>query len=102
MARIAWTARLRPDKINEYVHAHANVWPEMLEVLKAAGIRNYTVYLFGDRVFGYYECDDGAAAIAYQDRSEVNQRWSTYMKTLFDSEVSEHGATYLPEIFRLE
>ena len=53
MARVAWTARLRPEKINEYVDAHAKVWPEVLAMLKEAGIRNYSIYLFGDRAFGY-------------------------------------------------
>ena len=34
MARVAWTGRLRPDKIQEYEVAHANVWPEMLKMIK--------------------------------------------------------------------
>jgi L-rhamnose mutarotase len=102
MARVAWTARLRPEKINDYVVAHANVWPEVLAMLKDAGIRNYSIYLFGDRVFGYYECDDAAAAIAFQDAAETNKRWSVVMQQLFDIEVTQHGATYLPEVFRLD
>jgi L-rhamnose mutarotase len=102
MARVAWTARLRPEKINEYVDMHANVWPEVLAMLKEAGIRNYSIYLYGDRVFGYYECDDAASAIAVQDASEINKKWSVLMKQLFDLEVTERGATYLPEIFRLD
>jgi L-rhamnose mutarotase len=102
MARVAWTARLRPEKINEYAEMHANVWPETLAMLKEAGIRNYSIYLYGDRVFGYYECDDAASAIAFQDASEINAKWSALMKQLFDLEVTEHGATYLPEIFRLD
>ncbi|HVC76447.1 MAG TPA: L-rhamnose mutarotase [Candidatus Micrarchaeaceae archaeon] len=102
MARVAWTARLRPEKINEYLDAHAKVWPELLSMLKEAGIRNYSIYLFGDRAFGYYECDDARSAIAFQDASEINKKWSVVMKDLFDLEVTEHGATYLPEIFRLD
>ena len=102
MARVAWTGRLRPEKINEYVAAHANVWPEVLKMLKDVGIRNYSVYLFGDRVFGYYECDDAAFALAHQAASEVIKRWSAAMQELFDVEVTERGATYLPEIFRLD
>ena len=33
-----------PDRIDDYVEAHGNVWPEMLEALRAAGIRNYTIF----------------------------------------------------------
>ena len=39
MARVAWTGRLRPDKIDEYVTAHAAVWPDMLAMIKEAGIQ---------------------------------------------------------------
>lgn len=102
MARVAWTARLRPDKIDEYVAAHANVWPEVLAMLKEAGVRNYSIYLFGDRAFGYYECDDAEAAITFQAAADINQRWTDAMRKLFDVEVAEHGATYLPEVFRLD
>ncbi len=42
---------MKPDRIDEYVAAH-DVWPEMLDAIKAAGIRNYTIFLAGTRVFG--------------------------------------------------
>jgi lactoylglutathione lyase len=102
MARVAWTGRLRPDKIDEYEAAHAAVWPEMLQMIRDAGVRNYSIYRFGDRVFGYYECDDAEAAIAYQAAAEVTTRWNAWMSQLFDPEVAENGPDYLPEIFRLD
>ena len=37
MARVAWTGRLRPEKIDEYVEAHANVWPEMRAMISELG-----------------------------------------------------------------
>src|SRR3954467_14239341 len=79
MARIAWTGRLRPEKVDEYVEAHANVWPEMRQMIHDAGVRNYSISLFGDRVFGYYECDDPEATKAYQAAAEVTKRWGEAM-----------------------
>jgi L-rhamnose mutarotase len=38
--RSAFVLRVRPDKVDEYVEAHRNVWPEMLAALREAGIRN--------------------------------------------------------------
>jgi len=102
LARVAWTGRLRPDKINEYVTAHADVWPDVLAAIKGAGIRNYSVYLFEDRVFGYYECDDPASALVLEAASEATQRWRATMRRLFDEEVTRDGPTFLPEIFRLD
>lgn len=40
----AWKARLRPGKLEEYKKRHAEIWPEMIDVLREAGIENY-VYL---------------------------------------------------------
>ena len=43
--RSAFVLRVRPDKIDEYLDAHREVWPEMLAALREAGIRNYTIFL---------------------------------------------------------
>jgi L-rhamnose mutarotase len=44
--RSAFVLRVRPDKIEEYVAAHREVWPEMLAALREAG-SNYTIFLNG-------------------------------------------------------
>ena len=36
----------------------------MLDMLREAGIRNYLIWIYGDKVFGYYESDDLAATEA--------------------------------------
>ncbi len=102
MARVAWTGKLRPDKIDEYVAAHAAVWPDVLAAIKDAGIRNYSCFLFGDRVFGYYECNDPGASLVLEAAAEATNRWRVAMAQLFDEEVAQNGPTFLPEIFRLD
>src|SRR4029077_16325699 len=56
--RSAFVLRVRPDKVDDYVVAHRSVWPEMIAALRAAGIRNYTIFRSGNRMFGYFEADD--------------------------------------------
>lgn len=102
MARVSWTARLRPDKVDEYVEAHANVWPDALAAITAAGIRNYSIFLFGTRVFAYYECDDPDEAVRVEAEAEATQRWRAKMRDLFVDEVATEGVAFLPEIFRLD
>ncbi len=102
MVRVAWTGRLRSDKIETYVEAHANVWPELVDVMRAAGMRDYSVFLFEDRVFGTYECDDPEQSLAIEEAAEATQRWRAWMRELFDDEITLHGPTWLPEVFRLE
>lgn len=102
MARVAWTALVRPDRIAEYEEAHAAVWPEVLKVIKDAGVRNYSIYRHENRLFGYFECDDPERSMAEMAEREKATGWSAAMAELFEPEVSERGPDYMPEIFRLD
>ncbi len=66
--RTGFVLHVKPDRIDDYVEAHAAVWPEMLAALAAAGIRNYTIFRSGTAVFGYFEADDLAASRASPGR----------------------------------
>jgi L-rhamnose mutarotase len=86
MQRIGLLIQVKPDKLEEYKRIHANVWPELLAELKAAGMRNYSLWLGPNGMeFGYLECDDWAATCAYLDKSEVHTRWQAYMQNYLDS-----------------
>ena len=100
--RSAFVLRVRPDKIDEYVAAHREVWPEMLRALKDSGIRNYSIFRDGNRVFGYFEGDDLAAAAEYLGRQEVCTRWQDAMADLLEERVPDAGPPPLEEIFRLD
>ena len=80
MERYAWKAIVREGMLDEYIKRHDEIWPEMKEMLHAAGIRNYTIWNVGNELFGYYECDSVAEAGRIQAESEVNARWDQYMK----------------------
>jgi L-rhamnose mutarotase len=73
--RSAFVLRVRPDKVDEYVEAHRRVWPEMLVALKEAGIRNYTIFRFGNEMFGYFEADDLDGAGRFLAAQKVCSRW---------------------------
>src|SRR5262249_46305057 len=89
--RSAFVLRVRPDKIDEYVAAHREVWPEMLRALKDSGIRNYSIFRDGNRVFGYFEGDDLAAAAEYLGRQEVCTRWQDAMADLLQERGPDAG-----------
>ena len=102
MARAAFVLKVRPDRIDEYLVAHREVWPEMLDAIRAAGIRNYTIFRRATEVFGYFESDDPERASKYLADSEVNQRWQTAMAELLEARVPDGGPDLLEEIFRLD
>jgi L-rhamnose mutarotase len=100
--RTGFVLRVRPDRVDEYVQAHAHVWEEMREALTAAGIRNYTIFRSGNEMFGYFEADDMAAVEAYLARQEVSARWQGAMADLLEERVPDAGPPPLEEIFRLD
>ncbi len=100
--RTGFVLHVRPERIDEYVEAHRAVWPEMLAELKAAGIRNYTIFRAGTSMFGYYESEDPDAAARHMAASEVNTRWQDAMAELLEARVQDGAPASLPEVFRLD
>jgi L-rhamnose mutarotase len=81
MQRIAFLIRVRPEKLDEYRKLHDPIWPELAAELKAAGLRNYSLWLQPDGTeFGYLECDDWQAACDYLAKSDIHTRWQELMK----------------------
>jgi L-rhamnose mutarotase len=74
----------------------------MLEALRLAGIRNYTIFRSGTDVFGYFEADDLAAAARFMEGQEVNTRWQDTMAELLEARVADAGPEGLEPIFRLD
>jgi L-rhamnose mutarotase len=100
--RSAFVLHVRPNRIDEYVDAHRAVWPDMLQALRDAGIRNYSIYRDGNQVFGYFESDDLERAAAFLAEQEVCTRWQDAMAELLEERVPEAGPVALEEIFRLD
>jgi L-rhamnose mutarotase len=100
--RSAFVLQIRPGKVEEYVEAHRGVWPELLEALREAGIRNYSIFLAGTQAFGYFESDDLERAAAYLAAQEVSTRWQDAMAVLLAERVPDAGPPALEEIFRLD
>ena len=94
MEKCAWKAVLLPGKKAEYIRRHDELWPEMAETLRQAGIRNYTIWISGDEIFGCYECEFGAAyAAKVQAESPVVAHWNAYMEDVMRMEFDEKTGT---------
>ena len=77
--RVGTVIRLRPDRREEYLRLHRAVWPGVEQALRDCGISNYTIFLHGDLLFGYYEYrgDDLDADLARVAADEETRRWWT-------------------------
>ena len=84
MERVGFTMRLLPGAEAEYRRRHAAVWPEMLAALKAAGARDYSIFIRDDDLFAYLEVEDFGAFRAAMAANPVNDRWQADMASLID------------------
>jgi L-rhamnose mutarotase len=75
--RYASVIRLLPDRREQYLELHSAVWPSVEATITACNIRNYTIWLNGDLLFGYYEYvgEDHDADQATMAADPETQRW---------------------------
>lgn len=79
MERMGHVIRLRPEVVDEYRRIHAEVWPEVLALISACNIRNYTIFLKEPELlmFAYWEYHgtDFAADMARMKADPRMQDW---------------------------
>jgi L-rhamnose mutarotase len=106
MARVCFTLQVDPARLEEYKARHAEVWPPMLEALRDAGWRDYTLHLRDDGLLvGTLVTDDFASAQAAMERTEVNGRWQAEMAPFFpalDGRAPDEGMQVLEQVFDLD
>ena len=73
MVRFGQLGQLKPDKIEEYCTLHANPWPGVLKTITECNLRNYSIYLHGDKVFAYFEYvgEDYEADMKKMEQEEI-------------------------------
>lgn len=107
MKRISFLLKVRESKIYEYKRQHASVWPEMLDALRRAGWKNYSLFMRPDGLlFGYFETTSSLAdAVEAMSIEEVNSRWQSFMAPFFEEMGESHPNNQLftlEEVFHLD
>lgn len=87
MASYAWVLEVRPGYEAEYVKRHDEIWPEMLDALRRAGFRNYSIFRHGLTLIGYFETDDLLATQKAISADPVNAKWGNWMREIMKVEV---------------
>lgn len=80
MQRMGQVISLKPGAVAEYNRLHAAVWPEVLEVIHDAHIRNYSIFLKEPEnlLFAYWEyhgTDFDADAKTMLERPAMKRWW---------------------------
>lgn len=80
MQRHAFKMQLNPGMEAEYIRRHDAIWPELVTLLRDAGITNYSIHLDRETMilFGYLERreDHGMDGLPNQP---VMKKWWDYM-----------------------
>ncbi|HEY4780306.1 MAG TPA: L-rhamnose mutarotase [Chthoniobacterales bacterium] len=81
MKRYGSVIKVRPESLEAYKKYHAAVWPEVLAMIRRCSIRNYSIYLKDDLLFGYFEYHgaDYAADMATMAADPKTQEWWAIM-----------------------
>lgn len=83
LKRYAFILRLREGVSEAYEEAHRAVWPEMLELLKSAGISEYSIYRRDTLLVLALRAADFEETWSQIDNHPVNLRWQAAMAPLF-------------------
>ncbi len=84
MKRYGSLIGLKPEAIEAYKAYHAAVWPEVLDMIRQCNIRNYSIYLKDNLLFGYFEYhgSDYEADMAQMAADPKTQEWWSIMKPM--------------------
>ncbi|MFL5755178.1 MAG: L-rhamnose mutarotase [Chloroflexota bacterium] len=107
MQRFGQTIRLRPERATEYEALHAAPWSGVLDAIRTANIRNYSIFRHDDRLFAYFEYvgDDFDADMARMAADPVVAEWWSHTDAMQEPfPEGEAGSWWLtiPEIFHTD
>ncbi|MDR1307490.1 MAG: L-rhamnose mutarotase [Treponema sp.] len=107
MAKYAWTWKVKPECIDEYVQMHLNPWPEIMKAHAAAGFKNYSIFQNGNQFFYVLECDgDINEAFSKMVNDPDCIRWNNITSKMLDVSLENGdvstGVEYLREVFYLK
>lgn len=102
--RVAFRMRLFPGKAEEYRRRHDAIWPELVDLLSAAGIRDYSIFLDPetDALFAVLERRRGHVMDDLPNHP-VMQRWWAMMADIMETKAgNEPVSVPLQPMFRME
>tara|TARA_B100001029_G_C15040951_1_gene443579 strand:+ start:288 stop:617 length:330 start_codon:yes stop_codon:yes gene_type:complete len=84
--RYGMVIKLKPEKKDYYIKNHQNVWPEILKELKKIKIKNYSIFLKEDFMFGYleYEGNNFDKDMAEMENIPIVKEWTELMIDCFN------------------
>jgi L-rhamnose mutarotase len=104
MQRHAFKMKLKPGVVAEYKKRHDEIWPELQQELRAAGISDYSIFLDEEThtLFAVQKLITGHTA-ASLPQNPIVRKWWNYMAPLMETNPDHSPVeTHLREVFHLD
>lgn len=104
MEKYVFKMKLNPGQAEEYQKRHDQIWPELVDLLRLSGVRDYSIYLDEEThtLFGVlWRSDDHR--MDELPSHPVMQKWWAYMADLMATN-PDHSPVSIPlkRVFHLE
>lgn len=104
MQRIAFKMYLNEGQKEEYKKRHDEIWPALKQLLKDAGISEYSIFLDEEtNILFAFQKVSGDAGSQDLGKTEIVQQWWAYMKDIMKTNPDNSPVTVpLEEVFYME
>lgn len=88
MARIAFKMKLKPGYEKEYEKRHDEIWPELVQLLKSAGISDYSIFLdqSTSTLFAIQSVDETTTSETIPlEQTDLMRKWWKHMADIMDT-----------------
>lgn len=103
MQRFAFKMKLKPGHAAEYKKRHDQIWPELAQLLKEAGVSDYVIFLDEESHTLFAVQKQNVASSQDLGNTEIVQKWWAYMADIMETN-PDHSPVTIPlkEVFHLE
>ncbi|MBC8434731.1 MAG: L-rhamnose mutarotase [Verrucomicrobia bacterium] len=103
MIRNAFTMKLKPGCEAEYQKRHDEIWPELSEVLTAAGVSDYSIFLDAETLtlFATLKLADGNTAADLPNHPIVKKWWAFMADIMETNPDNSPVCVSLSEVFHM-
>jgi len=104
MERIAFKMYLNEGQKEEYKKRHNELWPELRQLLKSAGVSEYSIFLDEEtNVLFAFQKVSGDGGSQDLGQTEIVQKWWAFMADIMKSNADNSPVTVpLDEVFYME
>jgi len=104
MKRLAFKMKLNPGQKEAYTKRHNELWPELKELLKAAGVSEYSIFIDEETntLFAFQKVS-GASGSQDLAQNPIVQKWWAFMADIMETNADNSPVSKpLEELFFME